>query len=176
MVLRTGAGVVKKQQEGSDVYEYGGSDWTAPGTLPGEREMGFLHFCSLKKRASKPTHAYIVTRNARVCGAMPSRRVHATCLPQALLRARGVWDACAALKRRDLAIGARAGAQRTGAPRRGAGVPRDADPDGVRPRCPRLGQGTASGATPPPRGDPGGEPECAGANQHYFTRPSRLHV
>ena len=61
MVLRTGAGVVKKQQEGSDVYEYGGSDWTAPGTLPGEREMGFLHFCSLKKRASKPTHAYIVT-------------------------------------------------------------------------------------------------------------------
>ena len=47
------------------------------------------------------------------------RRVHATAPPQALLRARDVWDACAALKRRDLAIGARAGAQRIGAPRRG---------------------------------------------------------
>ena len=41
------------------------------------------------------------------------------CVPHALLRARDVWDACAALKRRDLAIGARAGAQRIGAPRRG---------------------------------------------------------
>ena len=47
------------------------------------------------------------------------RRVHATAVQQALLRARDVWDACAALKRRDLAIGARAGAQRIGAPRRG---------------------------------------------------------
>ena len=40
-------------------------------------------------------------------------------MPHALLRARDVWDACAALERRDLAIGARAGAQRIGAPRRG---------------------------------------------------------
>ena len=49
------------------------------------------------------------------------RRVHATAVQQALLRARDVWDACAALKRRDLAIGARAGAQRTGAPRSARG-------------------------------------------------------
>ena len=49
------------------------------------------------------------------------RRVYGTALPQALLRARDVWGACTALESRDLAIGARAGAQWKGAPRRGVG-------------------------------------------------------
>ena len=49
------------------------------------------------------------------------RLVHGTALPQTLLRSRDVWGARTALESRDLAIGARAGAQWKGAPRRGVG-------------------------------------------------------
>ena len=94
----------------------------------------FLHFCSrLREQASplnpkySPFYSGVFSTSAAASAgaeragfsARCPRRVHATALPQALLRARDVWDACAALKRRDLAIGVRAGAQRIGAPRRG---------------------------------------------------------
>ena len=49
-------------------------------------------------------------------------------------------DACAALKRRDLAIGARAGAQRTGAPRRGVGGVREGAWVGRAPAGPGNGR------------------------------------
>ena len=99
-----------------------------------ERIFLFLHFCSrLREQASPLNPKYspfysgvFVASAAASAGAERAgfsarcpRRVHATAPPQALLRARDVWDACAALKRRDLAIGARAGAQRIGTPRRG---------------------------------------------------------
>ena len=82
----------------------------------------FLHFCSrLREQASplnpkySPFYSGVFVASAAAsagaeCAGFSARcprRVHATAVPHALLRARDVWDACAALNRRDLAIGAR---------------------------------------------------------------------
>ena len=90
-------------------------------TARGGTAKGCLGHCYLGRADIRGGAEAAASAGAACAGfaARCPRRVHATAPPQALLRARDVWDACAALKRRDLAIGARAGAQRIGAPRRG---------------------------------------------------------
>ena len=77
-----------------------------------------LHFVTIVAIGHLPPAASVGAECAGF-SARCLRLVHGTALPQTLLRSRDVWGARTALESRDLAIGARAGAQRTGAPRRG---------------------------------------------------------